>query len=132
MVEPDRAVDTQQVAAAGEPGKRDAIAEHIMEPAQFRRLWRDDKLLLDQLLVVAVARPQHHPMLAEGNRLLVPVGRDMANGQEMHRRRSLWCDPESRSTILRRNLRPVRNCGRCNAGLRPGGRWHLAKKRRRE
>jgi hypothetical protein len=29
---------------------------------------------------MAVSRPQHHPVFAEGNRLSVPVGRDVLDG----------------------------------------------------
>ena len=38
----------------------------------------------EQPLVVAVARPQHHAMLAKGNRLLVAVGRDVTHGNDRH------------------------------------------------
>jgi hypothetical protein len=33
---------------------------------------------------MAFARTQHHPVLAEGDRLLVPVGRDMSDGENRH------------------------------------------------
>ena len=35
-------------------------------------------------LIMALKRTQHHPMLAEADRLLVPVGRDMLDGQRGH------------------------------------------------
>ena len=39
---------------------------------------------LEQLLVVAVARAEHHAVLAERHRLLVAVGGDVTDGEERH------------------------------------------------
>ncbi len=39
---------------------------------------------VQQALVVAVARAEHDPVLAEGHGLLVGVGGDVADGQERH------------------------------------------------
>ena len=35
-------------------------------------------------VVVAVARPKHHPVVAQGNRPAIAVGGDVANGQNCH------------------------------------------------
>ena len=40
---------------------------------------------VEQLLIVAVARPQHHAMLAERNRLAIAVGRDVTDREQLHR-----------------------------------------------
>jgi hypothetical protein len=56
-----------------------------MHPAQFRRLGADVEPRLDQLLVVPLARAQHHPVLAERHRLPVAICREVADGQHIHR-----------------------------------------------
>src|SRR5215212_146103 len=50
----------------------------------MRRLGRDLDLGRDELLVVAVARPEHHAMLAEGDRPAVAIGRDVADRKDRH------------------------------------------------
>jgi hypothetical protein len=48
------------------------------------RLGRDDQPGFDQPLVVAVARPKHHPVVAQGDRPAVAVGGDVTNRQNCH------------------------------------------------
>ena len=52
-----------------ETGGRDMIAEDIPRPGQLARLGRDVEFGFEHLLVVVVARTQHHPVLAERDRL---------------------------------------------------------------
>src|SRR5689334_16606091 len=85
MVETDRALEPQFLSPAREAGDRDAIAEDVVDPAQLGWFWRDHEPRLEQLLVVAVARPEHHPMLAKRDRLLVGIGRHVPDGQKSHR-----------------------------------------------
>ena len=67
-----------------EPRDRDAIAEHVVHPAQSTGSGVIDEPRFDQPLVIAVARAQHHAVLAERHRLLVAVGRDVADGEKLH------------------------------------------------
>ena len=49
--------------------------------AQAPRLRADLEAHLDYSLIVGVAWTEHHSVLAEGDRLLVAIGRDVADGQ---------------------------------------------------
>ena len=67
-----------------EPRQRDAIAERVVDPVEMGRLGRDAKPRVDQPLVIAVARPEHHAVLAERDRPAVAVGGDVANRENGH------------------------------------------------
>ena len=81
MIETDHAVEAQFVAG---PAKR-AIATQLPNTSWTQRISTgsgvDDQLRLDQPLVVAVARPEHHAVLAERDRLAVAVGRDVTDSR---------------------------------------------------
>jgi hypothetical protein len=47
-------------------------------------LGRDDQPGFDQPLVVAVARPKHHPVVAQGDRPAIAVGGDVTNRENCH------------------------------------------------
>ena len=83
MIESDRAVEAQHVVPPLEARQRDAVAEHVVQPAQRDRLRLDDQPRLDQPLIVAVARPEHHAMLAERDRLAVAIGRDVTDREQL-------------------------------------------------
>src|SRR6185503_7849724 len=63
---------------------RHAVAEHVVHPAHALWLGRHIEIAVEQVLVVAVARPHHEPMFAERDRLAVGVGRRVADGQDGH------------------------------------------------
>src|SRR5690348_15861590 len=84
MIEPDDALETQLLRPPREPRKCDAVAEHVMKPSDIHRFGGNGQLTVEQPLIMAVARPQHHAMFAECDRLLVAVGRDVADGQDRH------------------------------------------------
>ena len=84
VVEPDVAVEAQLGGAAREPGDGDAVAEHVVQPAQLDRRRRDLQPRLQDALVVPFARAEHHAVLAEGDGLAVAVGGDVADGEERH------------------------------------------------
>ena len=67
-----------------ETGGRDMIAEDILRPGKLARLGRDFELGFEHLLVVVVARTQHHPVLAERDRLLIVIRRDVPDGENRH------------------------------------------------
>ena len=85
VVEANETLEAQLRCPAGKAGNRHAIAEHVVHPADIGRFRRDREAGVEQLLVIAVARPQHHAVLTEGNRLLVAVGGDVPNGDDAHR-----------------------------------------------
>ena len=64
-----------------ERSQSDAIVERIVEPAKPLGPGLDDQLGEIRALVVPVARAHHQAMLAEFDRLLVPVDRHMADIQ---------------------------------------------------
>ena len=70
------------------------VAEGILDPPQIRRFGSDLELRFEQPLVMAFARTQHHPVFAEGDRLLVLIGGDMPDGENRH------CNPMIRLWIV--------------------------------
>ena len=82
MIEGDAAFEGQGLGAAGERRHRDAVAEHVEQPAQARGLRGDAEGRLDQALVVAVARAEHDPMLAERDRAAIAIDRAVTDGQD--------------------------------------------------
>ena len=67
-----------------ETGGGDMIAEDILRPVQLGRLRRDFQLGFEHLLVVVVARTQHHAVLAKRDRLLIVIGCDVPDGENRH------------------------------------------------
>jgi hypothetical protein len=63
---------------------RNVIAELISTPSKLSRLRSNFKLGLQHLLVVIITRTQHHPMLAEGDRLMIAIGRDVFDRENRH------------------------------------------------
>jgi hypothetical protein len=84
VVEPDVAFEAQLVAWLVEIRHGHAVAEYIVQPAHVGRLWRDTHLRFKQFLVVAVARPEHQPVLTKRHRPPVAVSRDVADGEQGH------------------------------------------------
>ena len=81
-----RAVEPQQRRRAAERRHRDRIVEHVVQPAQLFRLWRDVQAGPDQTQVVAFAWPEHHAVLTQLHRLLVAIRGEMAHRQHVHGR----------------------------------------------
>ena len=85
VIEANETLEAQLRCPAGKAGNRHAIAKHVVHPADIGRFRSDREPGVEQLLIVAVARPQHHAVLAEGNRLLVAVDGKVPNGDDAHR-----------------------------------------------
>ena len=85
MIEPDVALEAQLVGLRPRNPQSSRSCRTHRAPSEAGGLGRDLQPRLKQLLVVAVARAEHHAMLAERHRLLVAVGRDVADGKERHR-----------------------------------------------
>ena len=81
VIDADPAFDMKHRRALGEAGGRDVIAERIARPGNLAWRGRDREFGLQHLLVAIVARPQHHAMLAERDRLPVAIGRDVPDGE---------------------------------------------------
>jgi hypothetical protein len=68
-----RESEDQDVGPLVESRDRDAVAEHVVNPAQRHRLRLDPEIAGQHAQIVPVARPQHDPVLAErdGGRIAV-------------------------------------------------------------
>ncbi len=119
VVEPHPALEAQLARLPGEACDRDAVPERVVDPAEMRRLGRDLDLGRDELLVVAVARPEHHAMLAEGDRPAVAIGRDVADRKDRHLA-SAYTSPRSAHLKRQWRARPVPACGSSARGRRAG------------
>ena len=80
-----RADERQGVGALVEGRDRDAVAEHIMDPAQRHRPRLDLEIARQHAQIVAVARAQHDAMLAERDRVRIAIFGLVMNRQERHR-----------------------------------------------
>jgi hypothetical protein len=60
------------------------IAENIPRPEDLARRGRNFEFGLEHDLVIVVARTQHHPVLAERDRLRIMVCRDVSDGENRH------------------------------------------------
>ena len=77
--------ERQGVGALVEGRDRDAVAEHVVDPAQPHRLRRDIEAAGQHPQIMAVARAQHDPVLAERHRTVVAINGLVVDGQERHR-----------------------------------------------
>ncbi len=84
MVETNGADKAKLGGPVGEMGGRHVIAENILRPGQLPRLGRDFDLGFEYLLVVVVARTQHHPVLAERDRLMIVIRRNVSDAENRH------------------------------------------------
>ena len=85
MIKTNGAVEPKLLGTACEARDVHVIVERVPRPANVRRCRGNQKPCVYQTLIMAVSRTQHHPVFAEGNRLSVPVGRDVLDGQYGHR-----------------------------------------------
>ena len=93
MIETNGAVEAKRLGPASKARDGYMVAEGILDPPQIRRFGSDLELRFEQPLVMAFARTQHHPVFAEGDRLLVLIGGDMPDGENRH------CNPMIRLWI---------------------------------
>src|ERR1700733_12279874 len=85
MVETNSA-DKAQIAGpvVAEMSGRHVIAEAVPRPIQLPRFWRDFEFRCNHLLIVVVAWPQHHPVLAECDRLIIMISRNVSDVPNRH------------------------------------------------
>ena len=67
-----------------ERGDGDRIVEDVVQPAQTRRARQDVEFRAHQPQIVALARAEHHAMLAELDRFRIAIDRDMPHGEQAH------------------------------------------------
>ena len=77
--------ERQGVGALVEGCDRNAVAEHVVNPAQPHRLRRDIEAAGQHPQIMAVARAQHDAVLAERHRAVVAINGLVVDGQERHR-----------------------------------------------
>ena len=84
MVEADVALEPKLGRLVREARDGDAVAEDIVDPPQSARrgIYLDPGV--EEPLIIAVARPEHDPVLTEGDWLLVAVGRDVPDREKRH------------------------------------------------
>lgn len=85
MLDADGALESKLLGAAGESRNIYMVAERILDFANACRGRSNLKLGRYHTLIVAAKRAQHHPMLSECHRILIPVSRDMLDGERGHR-----------------------------------------------
>jgi hypothetical protein len=73
MLRPKGRFEYQLGGRIGKSGDRNGVAEHIVHPAQLRRLRRDDDSGIQEAQIMAVARPTHESMLAERHGHSIPI-----------------------------------------------------------
>src|SRR5580693_9466173 len=88
MVEANVADKAQLASPVVEMSGRHVIAEAVPRPSQLPRLWRDFEFRRNHLLIVVVAWTQHHPVLAECDRSIIMISRDVSDVANRH------CDPK--------------------------------------
>src|SRR5450759_1967325 len=82
-----RGVDERQGFGALVEGRdRDAVAEHVVDPAQRHRLRHNLENIRQHAQIMAVARTQHDAVFAERHRVRVAIFGLVMDGQERHRR----------------------------------------------
>src|SRR5580700_5593143 len=84
MVETNSADKAQLAGPVAEMRGRHVIAEAVPRPSQLPRFWRDFEFRYNHLLIVVVARPQHHAVVAECDRLVIMISRNVSNVANRH------------------------------------------------
>src|SRR5271166_190677 len=84
VVETNIADKAKLASPVCEMGGRHVIAEAILRPGKLPRPWCDFELCFNYLLIVVVARTQHHPVLTEGDRLIIVICRNVSDAENRH------------------------------------------------
>jgi len=82
--EPDGAGEAQFAGTLGKTRGAYVIAEMILFPGDLGGRGRDVEFRIEHGLVAIVARPQHHAVFAESDRIAVAVRGYMANREDRH------------------------------------------------
>jgi hypothetical protein len=85
MVEANIAFEPQLLRPIVELRNGNAVTERVVQPAKIDRFRRDRERRFEKLLVIAVARPEHHAVRAERHRPVVSIERNVADGEDSHR-----------------------------------------------
>ena len=84
MLQRHGAFETKLGGCPLKSGDGDRVIERIVQPAQMSGLRRDCQVRLDQPQVVTLARPEHHAVFAEPDRLTVTVDGGVAHSEKRH------------------------------------------------
>jgi len=101
VVETNSAFEAKLRSSVFETGGRDMIAEDIPRPGEPARLRPDFEFGFEYLLVLIVARTQHHAVLAESDRSLIVICRDVPYGEDRH------CNPTMLLVSIRAFFAPT-------------------------
>ena len=83
MVETNITDKAELAGSVCEVGGRHVIAKSIPHPGKLLRSGRDFGLRLEYLLVAVIAGTQHHPVLAEGDRSIIVICRNVSDAQTL-------------------------------------------------
>src|SRR5580704_699423 len=95
MIETNTADKAKLAGPTAKLSGRHVVAEAIPRPGKVLRTGRDFELCFNDLLIVVVARTQHHPVLAECDRLIIAICRDMFDGKNRHYRAMIMDTPST-------------------------------------
>ena len=84
MVETNVADKTKLGGPVGEKDDSHVIAKNILRRGKLARPGCDFELGFEYLLVVVVARTQHHAVLTEGDQLMIMIRRNVSDAENWH------------------------------------------------
>jgi hypothetical protein len=84
MLQSNDTCDPQGRACRVEVKQGYAVAEHVVDPAQSRRLWNNGQVRMEKPLVKAVPRTQHQTMCSQAHRPLIPIRCHVPDGEDSH------------------------------------------------
>jgi hypothetical protein len=93
MVETNITDKAELAGSVCEVGGRHVIAKSIPHPGKLLWSGRDFELGLEYLLVAVIAGTQHHPVLAEGDRLIIVICRNVSDAENRHCRPMIMDTP---------------------------------------
>src|SRR5580700_3181201 len=93
MVETNSADKAKLAGPAAKMSGRHVIAEAVPRPSQLLRAGGDFEFRFNHLLIVVVARTQHHPVLAECDRLVIMISRNVSDVANRHCRPKIMVAP---------------------------------------
>ena len=82
----DGVLDLQAPGFSGKIRNRNAIVEDVVNPAKPVRTGRNLEARLEKPLIVAVARAEHHSVLAQAHGRCIGIGREMSYREDGHER----------------------------------------------
>src|SRR5580692_83726 len=93
MIETNAADKAKLAGPVAKMRGRHVIAEAVPRPSQLLRARRDFEFCCNDLLIVIIAWPQHHAVLAECDRLIIMISRNVPDAENRHCRPKIMDAP---------------------------------------